>query len=157
MFPTRVAFALAVAACGLALYASSANAQKLNAIYAKAKQEGALTIYAGGPAAPWEAFAKDFSAKYPGIKVSVTGGFSNVSFGMPCRKLINEVFLNLAVEAGADSAIIDPVTTNLNKVFLADRQSPSYQLAEQMLLGHDPGCVEYLRAWREGELETAAA
>jgi ABC-type Fe3+ transport system substrate-binding protein len=47
-------------------------------LYAKAKKEGALAFYAGGPTAPWEAFAKDFSAKYPGIEVRVTGGFSNV-------------------------------------------------------------------------------
>ena len=99
---------------------------------------------------------RQLRARY-GEGIHLTGGFSNVSFGMPCRKLINEVFLNLAVEAGADSAIIDPVTTNLNKVFLADRQSPAYQLAEQMLLGNDPGCVEYLQAYREGELEMAAA
>jgi len=36
-----------------------------------------------------------------GERIHLTGGLSNVSFGMPCRKLINEVFLNLAVEAGA--------------------------------------------------------
>jgi 5-methyltetrahydrofolate--homocysteine methyltransferase len=98
---------------------------------------------------------RQLRARY-GESIHLTGGFSNVSFGMPCRKLINEVFLNLAAEAGADSAILDPVTTNLNKVFLADRQSPSYQLAQRMLLGRDPGCVEYLQAFREGELEAAA-
>jgi len=97
---------------------------------------------------------RQLRARY-GRGIHLTGGFSNVSFGMPCRRLINEVFLNLAVEAGADSAIMDPVTTNLNKVFLADRQTPSYQLAEQMLLGHDAGCVEYPQAYREGELEAA--
>jgi ABC-type Fe3+ transport system substrate-binding protein len=52
--------------------------QSLNAIYAKAKAEGALVLYTGGPTAPWEATAKEFSARYPGIAVSVTGGFSNV-------------------------------------------------------------------------------
>jgi cobalamin-dependent methionine synthase I len=30
---------------------------------------------------------------------------SNVSFGIPGRKLINDVFLNLAVDAGADSGL----------------------------------------------------
>src|SRR6185503_12050102 len=47
-------------------------------LYAKAKSEGAFTFYVGGPTAPWEAAAKKFEARYPGIKVSVTGGFSNV-------------------------------------------------------------------------------
>src|SRR5580704_3911717 len=58
--------------------AMPAQAQNLDTIYEKAKSEGALVLYVGGPTAPWEAAAKDFSARYPGIAVSVTGGFSNV-------------------------------------------------------------------------------
>jgi 5-methyltetrahydrofolate--homocysteine methyltransferase len=91
-----------------------------------------------------------------GEAIHLTGGLSNVSFGMPCRKLINEVFLNVAVEAGADSGIVDPVTSNLNRVFVADKSSRPYQLALEMLLGGDPGCTNYLDAYREGELEPAA-
>ncbi len=91
-------------------------------------------------------------AKY-GESIHLTGGLSNVSFGMPCRKLINEAFLNLAVEAGADSGIVDPVTSNLNRVFVGDKTSRAYQLALEMLLGNDPGCTNYLEAYREGELE----
>jgi 5-methyltetrahydrofolate--homocysteine methyltransferase len=94
-------------------------------------------------------------AKY-GERIHLTGGLSNVSFGMPCRKLINEVFINLAVEAGADSGIVDPVASNLNRIFLADKQSQPYQLALDVLLGRDPGCVTYLQAYREGELEPVA-
>jgi ABC-type Fe3+ transport system substrate-binding protein len=52
--------------------------QDLSALYAKAKSEGALVLYAGGPSAPWDAAIKEFSARYPGVAVSVTGGFSNV-------------------------------------------------------------------------------
>jgi len=37
-----------------------------------------LTLYVGGPTAPWEARARKFEERYPGIKISVTGGFSNV-------------------------------------------------------------------------------
>ena len=95
-------------------------------------------------------------AKY-GESIHITGGLSNVSFGMPCRKLINEVFLNLAVEAGADSGIVDPVTSNLHRVFLADKTSRPYELACDMLLGRDPGCTNYLDAYREGELEAQPA
>jgi ABC-type Fe3+ transport system substrate-binding protein len=54
------------------------RAQSLDALHEKAKTEGALVLYAGGPTAPWDAAAKDFSARYPGVAVSVTGGFSNV-------------------------------------------------------------------------------
>ncbi len=52
--------------------------QSPSAPYEKAKAEGALALYVGGPTAPWEAVARDFSARYPGIHVTVTGGFSNV-------------------------------------------------------------------------------
>ena len=44
-----------------------------------------------------------------GPEIHITGGMSNVSFGIPARKIINDVFLILAVEAGADSGIVDPV------------------------------------------------
>lgn len=62
----------------LGVCASPARAQAPDALYAKAKAEGTLVLYTGGPTAPWEAAAKEFSARYPGIQVSVTGGFSNV-------------------------------------------------------------------------------
>ncbi len=61
-----------------ALWAAPARAQSLDSLYQKAKAEGSVVLYAGGPTAPWEAAAKDFSAHYPGVNVSVTGGFSNV-------------------------------------------------------------------------------
>ena len=35
-------------------------------------------FYAGGPTAPYEARIKQFQEKFPGIQVSVSGGFSNV-------------------------------------------------------------------------------
>jgi 5-methyltetrahydrofolate--homocysteine methyltransferase len=87
-----------------------------------------------------------------GEAIHITGGLSNVSFGLPCRKLINEAFLNLAVEAGADSGIVDPVANDLNKVFAADKESKPYQLALDMLMGRDRNCKNFLRAYRKGEL-----
>jgi ABC-type Fe3+ transport system substrate-binding protein len=61
-----------------ALFALSTRAQSRDAVYNKAKSEGSLVLYAGGPTAPWDAAAKEFSARYPGVKLSITGGFSNV-------------------------------------------------------------------------------
>ncbi len=55
-----------------------ARAQSPDDIYAKAKTEGAFVFYVGGPTAPWEATARVFEQRYPGIKVAITGGFSNV-------------------------------------------------------------------------------
>jgi ABC-type Fe3+ transport system substrate-binding protein len=60
------------------LCTAAARAESMEELYAAARQEGALAFYAGGPTAPWEAFSKDFTARYPGITVSITGGFSNV-------------------------------------------------------------------------------
>lgn len=62
----------------LGLHALPARPQSIDAFYDKAKSEGLLILYVGGPTAPWDAAAKDFSSRYPGVSVSVTGGFSNV-------------------------------------------------------------------------------
>ncbi len=98
---------------------------------------------------------RDIREQYgPGIYI--TGGMSNVSFGIPARSVMNAVFINLAVEAGADSGIVDPVMNRLDTVFAADRQSPSYRLAEDALLGRDEHCLTYIKAWRAGEVQPFA-
>jgi 5-methyltetrahydrofolate--homocysteine methyltransferase len=89
-----------------------------------------------------------------GPDIHITGGFSNVSFGLPCRHLINDVFLLLAVEAGADSAVMDPTTAALGDIFTMDRDAGPCQLAENMLLGKDEYCTSFLRAYRKGELKS---
>jgi ABC-type Fe3+ transport system substrate-binding protein len=58
--------------------APPAAAQSLDDLYAGAKGEGAFAFYVGGPTAPWEARAKIFEERYPGIKITIGGGFSNV-------------------------------------------------------------------------------
>jgi len=62
----------------LALASVPSHAQSLDVLYAKAKSEGSFVLYVGGPTAPWEAKARQFEQRYPGIKISITGGFSNV-------------------------------------------------------------------------------
>src|SRR5580693_9567018 len=69
------------AAAGIATSLAAAlpaGAQSLDDFYAKAKDEGAFAFYVGGPTAPWEARAKVFEERFPGIKVTIGGGFSNV-------------------------------------------------------------------------------
>jgi ABC-type Fe3+ transport system substrate-binding protein len=68
-----MSFAIALLFAG-----GEARAESLDDVYTKAKEEKALAFYSGGPAAPWEARAKEFQQRFPGIDVSVTGGFSNV-------------------------------------------------------------------------------
>ncbi len=88
-----------------------------------------------------------------GPDIHITGGMSNVSFGIPARKLMNTAFINLTVEAGADSGIIDPVMNSLPAVFAADRESEAYRLAEDVLQGRDEFCMNYITAWRKGSLK----
>jgi ABC-type Fe3+ transport system substrate-binding protein len=81
MFAT---IALRLSAVGFAMLAFEAlailpaRALSLDELYAKAKSEGAFAFYVGGPTGPWEARAKIFEERYPGIKITVGGGFSNV-------------------------------------------------------------------------------
>ena len=78
--------------------------------------------------------------KYPGVHISA--GVSNVSFGLPVRKLLNETFLQLLMAHGLDAAIVDP----------CDPQLMMSVVAAETLLGRDANCKGYLRAYREGKL-----
>ena len=87
-----------------------------------------------------------------GAGVHVTGGFSNVSFGIPARKTINDVFMIMAVEAGADSGIVNPVASPPAAVFAVDRDSESFRLAADVLTGRDEHCKAWIKAWRRKRL-----
>jgi ABC-type Fe3+ transport system substrate-binding protein len=54
------------------------SAETIDELYAKAKTEKSLTVYAGGPVSNYEPLARDFESKFPGLTVSIEGGFSNV-------------------------------------------------------------------------------
>jgi 5-methyltetrahydrofolate--homocysteine methyltransferase len=83
-----------------------------------------------------------------GTEIHITGGLSNVSFGLPARRVINDVFTSMVIEAGGDSGIIDPVVLRPG----LDRNSRSWQLATDLLLGGDPYGRAFLKAYRAGEL-----
>jgi 5-methyltetrahydrofolate--homocysteine methyltransferase len=87
-----------------------------------------------------------------GDGVHVTGGISNVSFGLPKRRLVNDTFLHLAVEHGADSGIINPLETSPAGAFSLDLSSEPVKIAMDMLLGNDEYCVKFLQAYRAGRL-----
>ena len=82
----------------------------------------------------------EIKSKYP--TVHFTSGLSNISFGMPKRKLINRNFLAFAMAAGMDSAIMDPT----------DNVMTSEILAVEALLGRDKFCRAYNKAFRQGKL-----
>ena len=89
-----------------------------------------------------------------GPEIHITGGFSNVSFGLPCRKLINDAFAVLAIDAGADSGIMDPVANGLERIDSIDKTSVAYTHAVNMLLGEDRYCRAYLKAFRKKQLDS---
>lgn len=95
--------------------------------------------------------ARQLRAEY-GHAIHLTGGLSNVSFGLPERRLLNDVFIDLAADAGIDGGIIDPIASDLARVFGADRDSEPYRLAADLLLGRDPFGGEYVAAFRAGRL-----
>jgi 5-methyltetrahydrofolate--homocysteine methyltransferase len=87
-----------------------------------------------------------------GPELHITGGISNVSFGMPARRLVSDVFLDLAVGAGLDSGIVDPVAADVVRALAPDRSAEPYRLAADLLLGVDAFGVEFLDAFRSGKL-----
>ena len=87
-----------------------------------------------------------------GAELHLTGGLSNVSYGLPARKLLNDVFIDLAMAAGADSGIIDPVANDVRRIAGLDREARPYQLATALLTGADAYGGDFLTAFRAGEL-----
>jgi len=87
-----------------------------------------------------------------GPEIHITGGLSNVSFGMPARKLINQVFTWMCVEAGGDSGILDPLQMNAKILAAVDTNSEPFKLAKALLTGEDMFGVDFISAHREGKL-----
>lgn len=94
---------------------------------------------------------REIRAKY-GKELYIGMGLSNVSFGMPMRKLINQAFIYLGLESGINSGIIDPLQVKLNEIINIDINSKKFGLTIDMLTGKDEFCMNYLKAYRNGEL-----
>ncbi|MDR1901958.1 MAG: methyltetrahydrofolate cobalamin methyltransferase [Treponema sp.] len=70
--------------------------------------------------------------------IHVIGAASNVSFNLPARKYVNQGFIILAMQAGMDSAILDPLNQDMQGLIYA----------AEALLGQDEYCMEYIGAFR---------
>ncbi len=81
------------------------------------------------------------------------GGLSNISFGMPSRKLLNQVFIWLCMEAGTDGGIIDPAVIPMSSIEALDPESEKFQLAKAVLVGEDMFGMAYISAYRDGKLK----
>jgi cobalamin-dependent methionine synthase I len=85
-----------------------------------------------------------------GDAIHITGGVSNISFGLPARRIISAVFLDLCVQNGQDSGIIDPVA-DVAAALNPDRESEAYGLAKAMLTGEDAYGMGFIEAFRAGK------
>ena len=79
--------------------------------------------------------------QYPDVHIAC--GLSNISFGIPARKVMNQAFLIAAMAAGMDGAILDPL----------DKKLMTFLYAGEALLGTDDFCMNFITKFREGELE----
>ena len=78
------------------------------------------------------------------LKVNTTCGASNVSFGLPNRHGMNATFLSMAIGAGMTSAITNPLHgPEMSAIRGAD-----------VVMGHDPNCAAWIRAYREPTAES---
>lgn len=78
---------------------------------------------------------------FPGVNTIC--GLSNISFGLPARRLINRTFLSLCMLQGLSAAILDPTDSSLMATLLST----------EMLLGRDEYCEKYIDAYQRGCLD----
>jgi cobalamin-dependent methionine synthase I len=70
-------------------------------------------------------------------------GLSNISYGLPERKFLNQTFMVMAIARGLDGAIVDPL----------DKKMMANITAAEALAGNDEWCSAYLAAYREKKFE----
>jgi len=75
-------------------------------------------------------------------EVHVGGGCSNISYGLPKRKLVNFALLGQAIYHGMDVGIIDPCIPGIMAAIFA----------AETVAGRDDFCMNYITAEREGKL-----
>jgi len=73
------------------------------------------------------------------LGVATALGISNISFGMPNRKIINLSFLSQAISQGLNAAIVDPTVEGVVETILA----------ADFIVGRDSHGMRYLRYYRE--------
>lgn len=78
---------------------------------------------------------------FPGIHTVC--GLSNISYGLPERKFLNQTFVIMAITKGLDCAIIDPL----------DKRMMGVIKAAEALCGRDEYCLNYIKAHRADQLK----
>ena len=90
--------------------------------------------------------------KIYGEDIHFAPGLSNISYGMPKRKLINQVFTHLCVKRGLDGGIVDPIQINQNALDHLDPASEDFRITEAFLTGQDQYGMNYISAVRGGKI-----
>jgi len=70
-------------------------------------------------------------------------GLSNISYGLPARKFMNQTFMAMAIAKGLDGAIVNPL----------DKKMMANIIAAEALVGKDEFCTNYIAAYRAQKLE----
>lgn len=79
-----------------------------------------------------------------GVRTSL--GVSNVSFGLPQRENITSAFFLMALQAGLDAAIMNPLSPAMMRAYRAFCA----------LAGHDGNCIAYIEAYSGSDSAPAA-
>ncbi|TGE31825.1 methyltetrahydrofolate cobalamin methyltransferase [Desulfosporosinus sp. Sb-LF] len=100
------------------------------------------------PVSTKDAFGIEFLEAVEKIMTTYKGvhtmcGLSNISYGLPIRKLLNQSFAVMAIDRGLDGLIINPL----------DKQMMANIIAAETIAGRDSYCANYLGAYRGGKLE----
>ena len=87
-----------------------------------------------------------------GNEIHITGGVSNVSYGLPARAIINRAFVHYFLQSGANTAILDPLLVTQEHIKNPDVESPDFLAAKKLLEGADEYGMDYMEAFNEGRL-----
>jgi cobalamin-dependent methionine synthase I len=92
---------------------------------------GPVSTHTGNGLIALEAVAA-IKNQIPGI--NTVCGLSNISFGLPARRIINRMFLALMINQGLDGALLDPL----------DRELMAALKTTQLLMGRDDYCMDFM-------------
>lgn len=78
---------------------------------------------------------------FPGVHTAC--GLSNISYGLPQRKHLNQTFMTMAINSGLDGAIVNPL----------DERMMANIVAAESLSGRDDFCMNFIQKYRHGFFE----
>ncbi len=83
---------------------------------------------------------EEIVSAFPGVHTAC--GLSNISYGLPERKLLNRAFMVMAIAKGLDTVIVNPL----------DKAMMRNIIVSETLIGRDNYCINYLKSYRAEKL-----